>query len=164
MVVPVHVRAPSSAGTHRLHLDLVHEDVRWLGVECGCSVVVRRRRRVAFLGTEPPSIRDRLAREPEVEPIVIGEGFGYPTAPSPAAFLLGESRWLPAAFPIRAARLVVAARSRWMPLPRDGREFLDVLASCEELVDGASTVVTLRERWVRRLILFVARLLRVRVT
>src|SRR5204863_2641795 len=28
-VVPVHVRAPSDPGTHVLHIDLVHEGVRW---------------------------------------------------------------------------------------------------------------------------------------
>jgi hypothetical protein len=163
MVAPVHVRAPSAPGVHRLHIDLVHEDVRWLGIDAERRVVVRPRRRVAFLGPEPQTVRDRLARDPEVEPVVIGDPLGYPPTPSPAGFLLAEARWFSAAFVLRAVRFLLAARSG-APLPRNGRAFLDLLASCDELVVGELTAATRRERWAHGLIVAAARLLRVRVT
>lgn len=163
MVAPVHIRAPSKPGLHRLHIDLVHEDVRWLEIDVECEVLVRPRRRVAFLAPAPETVRERLASAPEVEPVVIGDGLGYPTVPSPAGFLLAEARWFSAAFLLRAARFLGAARSD-LPLPRAGREFLDVLASCDELVIGESTATTRRERWVRGLIMWAAHLLRIRVT
>jgi hypothetical protein len=163
VVVPVHVRAPSTPGSHRLHVDLVHEDVRWLGLDAVCTVVVRPRRRIAFLDPDPASIRDALAREPEVEPVVIGGGPGYGAAPSPAGFLLAQTRWLPAVFAVRAARFLLAVHSG-APLPRGGRAFLDVIASCDQLVVGASVAATRRERWTRTLILAAARLLHVPVT
>ena len=163
MVAPVHARAPSTPGLHRLHIDLVHEEVRWLEIDVECRVLVRPRRRVAFLDPAPETVRDRLARDPEVQPVVIGDGLGYPAVPSPADFLLAEARWFSAAFLLRAARFLAAVRSD-LPLVRGGREFLDVLASCDELVVGESTATTRRERWVRGLIVSAAHLLRIRVT
>lgn len=163
MVAPVHVRAPSTPGPHRLHIDLVHEDVRWLEIDAECGVLVRPRRRVAFLDPRPEAVRELLARDPEVEPVVIGDGLGYPAAPSPAGFLLAEARWFPAAFVLRATRFLLAARTR-APLPRSGREFLDLLASCDELLLGEATPATRRECWLRGLIRSAARLNGVRVT
>ncbi len=164
MVAPVHVRAPSAPGPHRLHIDLVHEDVGWLEVDPECRVLVRPRRRVAFLEPELQTVRERLARDPEVEPVVIGDGLGYPAAPSPGGFLLAEARWFPAAFALRAVRFLFAARCSNAPLPHGCREFLDVLASCDEIVVGESIAATRREHWMRRLIRSAAHLLHVRVT
>jgi hypothetical protein len=167
IVVPVHVRAPAAAGTHRLFLDLVHEDVRWLGCDVSCAVEVRRRRRVAFLDVAAETVRDTLAADPDVEPVVIGDGHGYPEAPSPAAFLLEGTPSGHFAFNVsfvaRAARLLLAARSG-APLPRGGRAFLDALATCELVVASRARAETRRERWVHGLVVAAARLRRIPVT
>ena len=163
LAVPVHVRAPERPGVHRLLLDLVHEDVRWLEIDATCLVEVRPRRRVAFVDARPETIRATLAADPDVEPVVIGGGFGYPAAPSPAAFLLAETRWFRLALPIRAARLLLAAHSA-TALPHGAREFLDLLPTCDRVLVGPSGATTRREQWVRALTIAAARLRRVPVT
>jgi hypothetical protein len=167
VVVPVHVRAPATPGRHRLLLDLVHEGVRWLGCDLVCAVEVRPRRRVAFIDTRAETVRDALAADPDVEPVLIGAGHGYPEARSPGPFLLGDSpSSLPAlygAFAGRALRLLLAARSG-SRLPRGGRAFLDALATCDRAVVGTPPAGTRRERWVHLVAVAAARRLRIPMT
>jgi hypothetical protein len=163
IVVPVHVRAPATPGRHRLVLDLVHEGVRWFGCDVTCDVEVQPRKRFAFLDVEPETIRDALAADPEIEPIVIGVGHGYPQTASPEAFLLAPAPAgrvaFSAVYALRAARLLVGA-----PLPPAGRAFREALKSCTEVVAGPPRGATRRERWTHALTLLTARRLGVRVT
>ena len=73
VVVPVHVVAPPEPGRRTLAIDLVHEHVRWFGVEATAAVEVRPRRRVAVAG-EPAAVErllDALMLVPTIEPVVL---------------------------------------------------------------------------------------------
>ena len=163
LVVPVHVHAPETPGTYRLCFDLVHEDIRWLGLEASCTVDVRPRRRIAFVDPQQETIQAVLAADPDVEPIVIGGGCGYAAAPSPAPFLLADAPRFRLALALRAARLLLAVHSG-AALPRGAREFLDLLPSCDGVVVGPASTATRRERWVRALTIATARMRRVPIT
>jgi hypothetical protein len=172
LVVPVHVRAPSSPGTHRLQFDLVHQDVRWLGCDVSCSVEVRPRRRVAFLAVQEETIRSMLAADPELEPIVLvaaprSGGDGYREEATPWRYLAEGAPPARVGFTAtvlaRTVRLLVAAPSADR-LPRDGRRFLEALRSCDSLVVGAAPRdASRREAWSRTVTLATARLLRIPV-
>jgi hypothetical protein len=167
IVVPVHVQAPAQPGTHRLTFDLVHEGVRWLGCDVACEVTVRPRRRVAFVGVDAAAIREELARDPEIEPVVVGEKLGYPEAVGPSSYLFADapagSLAFSAAYVARAARLLLATRSG-LGLPRPGRSFLDALRTCERVIAAPTTATTRRDRWTHSLTIACARLLRIPVT
>lgn len=168
-VVPVHACAPPEPGRHTLHVDLVHEGVRWFGCELAAEIEVRERRRVAFLGASDDAVRELLAAEPDVEPIVLAaepNTGGYAEAPSPWRYLAEDTPAgrLPFAltFALRGLRLLLAVRSGDQ-LPRGGRGFLDTIASCERLVVVAQPGATRRERVAAALVVATARLLAVPV-
>lgn len=96
-LVPLHVRAPDEPGEYVLALDLVHEHVRWFGLEVSLPIDIRPRARVALLGPAErlPLLVEELGLGPEVEPVVVvrdgnsRDGFGdYETVEGLHSYLL----------------------------------------------------------------------------
>jgi hypothetical protein len=160
-LVPAHVVAPAAPGRYRVELDLVHEHVRWFGVAVDCAVLVRRRKRVAALGTGAlDAAVAATERLPELEPLVLLRSpapvaHGYEERPDARAFLFDAAprpRLLfQAVLVLRSLRLLAAAAG-WRSglhahLSRGGHEFLRTVAECDVLVAGDERSSELRERW-----------------
>ena len=162
VVVPVHVRTPSAPGRHILHIDLVHEDVRWFGRDVTHTVEIRARRRTAFLGVGDDEIRDVLAADPDVEPIILRreprtDCEGYVERATAWHYLAGGRRPLRARFAARALRLLTAACLR-RGVPPAAREFFDVLDACDRLVVRSEPRPLRREAWCDAVVVRAARL------
>jgi hypothetical protein len=169
LIVPVHVRAPSALGRHRLVIDLVHEHVRWFDMPIEWTVEVVARRRIAVIGrgTTLDDALDLIHLDPAVEPIIIErdavtpERFGHERAPGLAGYLLAglDDRIGPLEFArlvARTARLLRRARrlragKPSVALPSGAEAALAALATCERLqisgVDWAQGAAPTRELW-----------------
>jgi hypothetical protein len=159
LVVPVHVVAPRRPGTRTLAVDLVHEHVRWFGVEATAAVEVRPRRRVALAGERAAVERllDELLLVPEVEPVLLDADAtaapvadGHPRIPGLRTYLFGDDGRVRPALALRTARtLAAAARRRGMGGAAAG--FVEGLAACDLLVvagaDWAPDAPQTRELW-----------------
>jgi hypothetical protein len=159
MVVPLHVVPPADPGDHELAIDLVHEFVRWFGLDVRVPVCVRARRRVAVAG-DPAEVRavlDALLDLPEIEPVLVesdeplpDERFGHPRLPGLRSFLFGPegSR----RDPLLLARTVrLLAPSAAAHAPGAAGEFAGGIAECEAFVvagaDWVEGAAPTRERW-----------------
>jgi hypothetical protein len=156
-VVPLHVVPPVEVGEHVLTVDLVHEFVRWFGLNVRVPVVVRPRRRVAVAGepSEIEAILDVLVDLPEVEPVLVGaddllpdERFGHARIPGLRSFLFPSSgRPSPRLFE-RTARLLMPGAFRQRGI---AGAFLQGIAGCDAFViagaDWDEQAPPTRERW-----------------
>jgi hypothetical protein len=179
-VVPLHVLAPDRPGRYRLNPDLVHEHVRWFGLEDWCEVEVGRRLRVALLGDADgiERVLERLTEEaPELEPLVLssepGPRYGPPRAPDLRAYLLedagrGAIRDL-RLLSTRTLALLGEARRQvggepGRPLLRGAQEFLVEVGTCTQLLLVAPSRETgTRELWLQAATIAAARELGVEV-
>ena len=165
-IVPVHAVAPAEPGRYRLEIDLVHEHVRWFGVETGCTVDVLVPRRNGDVGgpADVARVAELLAELPELEPVVgepVGAQDGYAELAGLRPYLLGgteahQRSQLAVVLAARTSALVLAARklganASSRPLPRGGHEFLADLGACEALVvaglGGPPDAPPTRELW-----------------
>ena len=156
-VVPMHVIPPVEPGDHVLTVDLVHEFVRWFGLNVRVAVEVRPRRRVAVAGepSEIEAILDALVDLPEVEPVLVGsdellpdERFGHVRLPGLRSFLFASSARPDPRLLARTARLLMPGARRRRGV---AGEFLQGIASCDAFViagaDWDERAAPTRERW-----------------
>ena len=158
LVLPVHVVAPRDPGARLLAVDLVHEHVRWFGVEARATVEVRPRRRIALAGD--PAAVDRLLDEllllPEVEPVLLepdapaAAASEHPRIPGLRTYLFGARGGVRPALAFRTARAVTAAARR-RPLDGAAAGFVEGLSDCDLLVvagaDWSPDAPQTRELW-----------------
>jgi len=123
-LVPVHVVAPAGSGRFQLELDLVHEGVRWFGVDVSVTVEVRPPRRIALVARPErvPDAIDEIGMGPEVEPLVLlrdpddsGDYADFAAVTGPRRYLLHDTE--------SRGRLGTLARlvSRTLSLTRQSR-------------------------------------------
>jgi hypothetical protein len=133
LVVPVDVLPPDEPGRRTLHIDLVHENVRWFEQPAQLELEVRARRRVAVAGAGQALERvlDKLVDSPELEPFVLRPGDeqvpglgDVPQASGLRAYLVGNERPQPLPRALLNTGRVLAGPRRYLP----------ALAGCELLI------------------------------
>ena len=168
-VLPVHVRAPATAGRYRVEVELIQQHVRWFGGTDGCDVVVRRARRIAIVGDDDTvaDIAVLLETFPELEFVRLRRTpsrtpSGYPEAPDGRAYLFDDAR--PGRLAFGATLLWRSLRLRAGPTPAAARELVGTLRDCDLLVvAGLDGPQQRRERWALGVTERTARSLGVRV-
>jgi hypothetical protein len=157
-VVPLHVLPPDQPGDRVLTIDLVHEFVRWFGLNVRIPTRVRPRRRVAIAGNpaEVDAILDALLELPEIEPVIVDpdetlpdERYGHVHIPGLRSFLFGPAGARPDRLLARTARLLSPGAA--VRTPGAAGAFAGGIADCEAFVvagvDWSDDAPPTRERW-----------------
>jgi len=138
-LVPVHVRAPESAGSYRVEIGLLEEHEGPFGRTAECDVTVRARRRLAVVGDDAAvnEVAGVLDTIPELELVrlrrsPVESGSGYAEAPDARSYLFDDA-------PVRAPGFAVtllwrALRLRLGPTPRRAEPVVAALRASELLV------------------------------
>jgi len=138
-VIPVHVRAPESAGSYRVEIGLLEEHEGPFGRTAECDVSVRARRRLAVVGDDDAveDVARVLDTIPELELVrlrrsPVDTSSGYAEAPDTRSYLFDDVPSRPPGFAVTL--LWRALRLRLGPTPRRAEPVVAALRASELLV------------------------------